>query len=210
MVGFLACRTIVPPCFDMKLCDMELTGIKNRPEAFKAGLDHINSINDLNRLWSSDFPKVTGRLALQCGRRQAQFEKRLERNRHDGLFRPVRVGLQRLGLPGIQVENRHDPKRHGPGGLGDNLPGEGRGLEVLRCVDQLKAIEELLCATGKVLKIQRERTSKESQDKLALAETEADLLELQSDKAKALGDAHATLAELTSTMGTNYNETHVE
>ena len=58
--GFCVTGLLEPPCFSMKLCDMELSAVRNRPEAVVAGLGHLNSTNDLKRCIVKYYPKVSG------------------------------------------------------------------------------------------------------------------------------------------------------
>ena len=59
-IGLKVAGNLVPPDFSMQLCQMEMTAVHNRPEAFEAGLNHLNSINDLKRTIVKYCPKVTG------------------------------------------------------------------------------------------------------------------------------------------------------
>jgi outer membrane protein TolC len=79
-------------------------------------------------------------------------------------------------------------------------------LKYYDALDQLRSSEESLQASDMVLRIQRERTAREAQEKLALEEAEADVLEERINKTRALGEAQAMLSELESAIGSNYNE----
>ena len=58
--GFSVQGKLSPPKFGSQTCDLELVAVKNRPEAYQAGLDHLNSVNDVKRAIIRYFPKVEG------------------------------------------------------------------------------------------------------------------------------------------------------
>ena len=55
MVGSLTAPTVLP-----EMPDMEMTAVRNRPEAYQAGLNHLSSVNDLSRTVVKSFPRITG------------------------------------------------------------------------------------------------------------------------------------------------------
>ena len=58
--GFRVIGNLRMPDLRGQLCDLELAAVQNRPEAFEAGLNHLNSVNDLKRTIIKYFPKVSG------------------------------------------------------------------------------------------------------------------------------------------------------
>ena len=56
--GFCLVGEMNPPCID-QIGNLEMVAIQNRPEAYKAGLEAINSQNDLKRTITKYLPKAT-------------------------------------------------------------------------------------------------------------------------------------------------------
>ncbi len=56
--GFCLVGEMNPPCID-QVGNLEMVAIQNRPEAYKAGLEYINSTNDLKRTITKYLPKAT-------------------------------------------------------------------------------------------------------------------------------------------------------
>ena len=56
--GFCLVGEMNPPCID-QVGNLEMVAIQNRPEAYKAGLESINSQNDLKRTITKYLPKAT-------------------------------------------------------------------------------------------------------------------------------------------------------
>ncbi len=208
--GFYLTGTLEPPCFDMKLCDMELVGIKNRPEAYKAGLDHINSINDLKKTVVKFFPKVTGYWRYSEDQDKHNYRKDWKDVGMMVYFDLSEWAANMWNHQASEWKTASTQRDMGLVALGISSQVRSAALKYYDALDQLKACGESAAGSRKVLTIQQERTSKESQDKLGLTETEADLIQHEAEKTRALGEAHATLAELKSCMGTNYQEPHVQ
>ncbi|MEW6349544.1 MAG: TolC family protein [Thermodesulfobacteriota bacterium] len=208
--GFYLTGTLEPPCFDMKLCDMEMVGIKNRPEAFKAGLDHINSINDLKKTVVKFFPKVTGYWRYTEDQDKHHYRKDWKDIGMMVYFDLSEWASNVWDHKASEWKTASTQRDMGLVALGITSQVRSAALKYYDALDQLKACKESAAGSRKVLGIQRERTAKESQDKLGLSETEADLLQHEAEAIRALGEAHATLAELKSAMGSNYQEPHVK
>ncbi|MFH0825600.1 MAG: hypothetical protein V2B18_22830, partial [Pseudomonadota bacterium] len=72
--------------------------------------------------------------------------------------------------------------------------------------EKLRRSKAILKSAERVLKVARTETSKDSLDKLAETEAEADVVYERIEELRALGEANAALAGLYGVMGTNYNE----
>ena len=58
--GYTVTGKMCTPNFGGELCNLELIAVKNRPEAYQAGLDHMTSINEIKRAIVRYFPRVEG------------------------------------------------------------------------------------------------------------------------------------------------------
>ena len=58
--GFQVIGLLSRPTFSGEMCEMEMTAVRRRPEAYQAGLIHLNSVNDLRRTIVKYLPRVTG------------------------------------------------------------------------------------------------------------------------------------------------------
>lgn len=57
--GFHVTGALGTPRFNADASEMEMRAVQNRPEAFEAGLNHFNSVNDLQRALIKSYPKVS-------------------------------------------------------------------------------------------------------------------------------------------------------
>jgi outer membrane protein TolC len=79
-------------------------------------------------------------------------------------------------------------------------------LKYYDALDQFKSTERSMASGEKVLAILQRRASQDALKRLTVLEAEGDVLAERIARIRAIGEARATLAELHSTMGTNYNE----
>ncbi len=81
-------------------------------------------------------------------------------------------------------------------------------LSYSRSLKELEYVESALKSSRSVVSSARAKAENNDITKLALLEAEADTLEAELDKIRALGEANAIFAELGVAIGTNYNEPH--
>ncbi|MFH1113756.1 MAG: TolC family protein [Pseudomonadota bacterium] len=204
--GFVVAGDMAPPCYSEPICNMEMAAVKNRPEAYRAGLEHLKSVNDLKRTLVKYFPKVS-----VFWRYTRDKDKHLyNRDWKDvgGLvyFDLIEWGSNRSESEATELIVSKTHREIGAVAMGITRQVRTAALRYFDGLDEIRYAEKALKASRKVLGIQRGRVSVDGQDKLALLEAEGDVLQEDLEKVRSIGEANGLLAELKSAMGTNYNE----
>lgn len=204
--GFTLVGETLTPRFYEPLCSLEMTAIRNRPEAYRASLDHLNSINDLKRTIVKFFPKLTGFWRFTR-------DDDIHLLNHDWKEIGALVYLDLLEWGNNYWEHKATElmagktrREIGAVALGISSQVRVAALRYYNAMDIIRTAEKSLASSRRVLKIQRGRTEKEGQNKLALMESEGDVLHEEIERLRAIGEAQGMLAELQSAMGTNYSE----
>ena len=73
-------------------------------------------------------------------------------------------------------------------------------------LDELRSSNESLVSSRSLLRVAEDRHALTTLERVMVDEAKADLLQDLIRRIRAVGEAQATLAELYSTLGTNYNE----
>jgi outer membrane protein TolC len=204
--GFCIQGILHKPSFAAPVNDMELTAIRNRPEAYEAGLTHLNSVNDVKRTIVKYAPKVTGFWKYSRDRDKFLYDKdwkdigvAIYFDLADWLSNVVEWKAARLNS-----EKTH--REIGAIALGVSSQVRATALKYHAALEDLKYSEAGLHSFERMKRVVEDRYSLRDVEKLAVEETRADLIEARLTRTKALGEANATLAELQSAMGTNYQE----
>ncbi|MFH0959137.1 MAG: TolC family protein [Pseudomonadota bacterium] len=203
--GFCLKGEIKLPCID-HVGHLEMIAIQNRPEAYKAGLDHMNSQHDLKRTMVKYFPKAT--LFLRYTR---------DEDTHILFNEWKEIGVQiYFDLLDFVVNywenqaskliNRKAYLEMGAVALAITSQVRTSAMKYMNSLDQLKTADQSLGMSEKVLSIQRERAAHDSVQKLQILESEGDLLNEEIEKTRTQGEAMGLYAELESSMGTNFRE----
>jgi outer membrane protein TolC len=204
--GFNVAGELSAPTFVDEICTMELAAIKNRPEAYRAGLDHINSLNDLQRTIIKYFPKVTGYWRFTRDQDKHAYNRDWKDIGVMVYFDLIDLCANFWESKAAKMITEKTYKEIGVVALGITSQVRTSAVKYYDALDNLKASEKSFLASESVLKILRERAARDAQQKLALLEAEGDLINEQIDVIRATGDSQSTLAELRAAMGTNYNE----
>ncbi len=204
--GFILVGDIVPPCYSEPICNMEMTAVKSRPEAYRAGLEHLKSVNDLKRTLVKYFPKVT-----VFWRYTRDKDKHLYNRDWKEVGGLVYFDLMEWGSNVSESEATElivskTRREIGAVAMGVTRQVRTAALRYFDGLDEIRYAERALKASRKVLNIQRDRVSVDGQDKLALLDAEGDVLQEKIERVRSIGEANGLLAELKSAMGTNYNE----
>jgi outer membrane protein len=204
--GFLVVGSLSKPDFERPLSDLELTAVRNRPEAYEAGLTHLNSVNDLNRTIVKYVPKVTGFWRYSRDKDKFLYDKdwkdigvAIYFDLADWLSNVVEWKAARLNS-----EKTH--REIGAVAVGISSQVRGAALKYHVSLQDLKYSEAAAASFGRMLKTMEDRYSMRDVEKLAVEETRADLIENRITRMRALGETNAAFAELQSAMGTNYQE----
>jgi outer membrane protein TolC len=204
--GFFLVGEIEPIIIDDCMTDLEMRAIRLRPEGYRAGLDQLNSINDLRRAIVKYFPKVTGFW---------RFTRDADKHNYNKDWKDVGVlvsfdlvdmctNLFEKKAAGLLTQKTYE--EIGVVALGITTQVRTAAIKYYDALDQLKSSEESVASSARLLKIQERRALKDAQAKIAIWEAKADLLNEQVDALRAAGEAQASLGELRSATGENYNE----
>jgi len=185
---------------------MELRALQNRPEAYEVGLNLQNSVNDLKRTLVKFVPKATGFWRYTRDKDRFLYNK-------DWKDVGVRVYFDLLEW----VTNWDESKAARSHVLKTDLAGGGVAIGIesqvrsaaasyFRSLEDLRYSDASLRSAERLLKSLRAKALSNDVTKLAVLEAEADKLEDEIDRLRALGEANAALAELHTAMGTNYQE----
>jgi outer membrane protein TolC len=204
--GFYLLGQIKPVFIDECLSDLEMRAIRFRPESYRAGLDQINSVNDLKRVIIKYFPKVTGFW---------RFTRDMDKHNYNKDWKDtgVLVYFDLLDL----CTNLFEKKATGfltqktyeeisVVALGITTQVRTAAIKYYDALDQLTSSQESAASSARLLTIQQRRALKDAQAKVAFMEAQADLLNERVDSLRATGEAQASLGELRSATGENYNE----
>ncbi|MGA8831434.1 MAG: TolC family protein, partial [Desulfomonilaceae bacterium] len=203
--GFCLVGEMNPPCID-QVGNLEMVAIQNRPEAYKAGLEQINSANDLKRTIVKYLPKAT--LYYRWTR-----DDNLHFLYNEWTDLGVQVYFDLMDFVVNYWENkasklvtRKTTLEMGAVALGITSQVRTAAMKYLNAMDQLKTAERSMGMSEKLLSIQRERAARGNLQRLQILESEGDVLNEKIEKIRTKGEAMGLYAELESTMGINYRE----
>jgi len=194
------------PVFQIDLCGLEMEAVANRPEAYQAGLNQLNSVNDLRRAIIKYFPKLTGFW------RQTHDKDKYIRNkdwRDVGMYIYFDVLDWIVNRDEAKAANAMIAKTNrelGAVALGITSQVRLAALKYIDAVDKLRNAEESLLSSNKVLQISEQRLARDSAQELTVEEARSNLLQDKIERMRSVGEANASLAELHTALGTNYKE----
>jgi outer membrane protein TolC len=204
--GFYVVGELSYPRLPVDIPTLEMQAVQNRPEAFQAGLNHLNAINDVKRTIVKYCPKITG-----FWKWTRDKDKYIQH--HDWNEVGVMVYFDLVDWLSNHFENR--ATRAAAGKTTEEMGAIALGIssQVRRAANNYYFAEERLQNSDVSLKrtrrdfaITEQRLRQEDVRKTAVREARANVLEDRVDRLDALGRAHAALAELFSQTGTNYRE----
>jgi outer membrane protein TolC len=204
--GFCLQGEVVPPCFTDEVSNMEFTAVRNRPESYAAGLDHLNSVNDLKRTLVKYCPKVTGFWRYTRDQDKHQYNR-------DWKDVGLMASVDLVEWCGTYWESRAvdllaDKTYKAIGAVAMTIASEVRvtAIRYFDAMSQLDSARRSLASVEQVLKINQERAVRDALQGILLLEAKADMVSERIALLKATGEAQALLSELQSAMGTNYSE----
>jgi outer membrane protein TolC len=204
--GFYLVGSMGAPCSDLLMCDLETQAIRNRPEAYEAGLNHLNSMNDVKRTIIKYFPNVTG--FWRYTRDKDRFLRDKEWNEVGML---IHVDLldwvsNYYESQGAKATEREAGAEVGSVALGIVSQVRVEALRYLDAHDDYRNICRSLSTSRSMFAEARERVKIDDLDKLAMDEIEAETIKKSIERVRALGELNAKLAKLNSVTGVNYGE----
>lgn len=194
------------PCFSADPCELEMKAVMHRPEAYQAGLNHLNSVNDLQRAIVKYFPKVTGFLRWTRDKDKYMLNKDWKEY---GVYAYVDIldfVINRDEHKAISVMVSKTQREVAAIALGITSEVRISLLKYLEAGHKLSAAQESLAGSEKLLRMVSERTDRDAGTALAVDEARAGVLQERIEEMTALGEVNAALASLQSAVGTNYTE----
>ena len=203
--GFFVVGELCPP---IPVCasEQEMLAIRNRPEAIQSGLNHMNSVNDYKRTLVKYLPRLNAYWRQTYDKDKYQYNKD---------WRDVGGQIQFDFVQWVSNINESRAAKSlvasteteiGNVAVGIASQVRNASLTYLDSVAELKRTKDSLDSVRKLAQIVEQRFIKKSTDKITLDEARADTLSDDIEKLRAEGEVSATLAELKSATGINYNE----
>jgi outer membrane protein TolC len=204
--GIVLIGELEKPVFLIPECELEMQAVQNRPEAYEAGLAHLNSINDLKRTIVKYFPKITG--FWRYTRDKDRFL--LFNDWHEiGMYMFFDLTdflSNRDESQAARANTAKTEREMGAVALGLTAQVRAAAIKYFGSLEELEYSRRALAGANRVLRAAEDRYSAQDIDKQTLQEARGDVLEANINVKRVLGEANALLAELQGTMGTNYSE----
>lgn len=196
------------PCLTFIACvsDLELEAIKRRPEGFEAGLNYLNSVNDLKRTVVKYFPKVTGFWRYSRDKDHYLWNKDWKDVGAQVYFDLTDWTANRFENKAAATLSEKTHKEIAAVAVGITSQVREAALKYFDAYDEFLTIESDLAGSQKVMTTAKTRAAMDDLDKLSEKEAEANVLQDQVERIRALGEANAILAELKAETGANYSE----
>ncbi|MFH0824108.1 MAG: TolC family protein [Pseudomonadota bacterium] len=204
--GFLLVGDLEPPKFDMAVCNMEMVAVQNRPEAFEAGLNHISSLNDLKRTVVKYLPKLSGYWRYNRDKDKFLYNKEWKEVGLSVYFDLVDWLSNAKEYEAAGANSAKTRREVGSVAVGIASQVRTAAIQFHDAQDELQSTQSAFTSSNEVMRIAKDRQSRDDLDKLALEEARANMLQNDLERTKALGETNATLAELQGAMGINYTE----
>ncbi len=204
--GIQAVGTLTKPTFSASIPDLEVAAVKARPEAYQAGLDHINSVNDLKRTIAKYFPKITGFWRKSRDKDKYSWEKDWTEVGVTVYFDLVEWLANRDDHRTAAVSTIRTERELAIVALGITSQVRGAAQKYFEALGRLKNSESFLDNSTRLLETAEIRARGDRLDEQAVQEIRGDVLSERIRVITALGEANAALAELFAAMGTNYRE----
>lgn len=204
--GFVVVGALATPNCAPVPWELEMTALQNRPEARVAGLDHLNSRNDLKKTIVKYFPKVTGFLRETWDNDMFIYEQNW-----------FEAGMY-VSFDLIEWLANHDDNKAASTmvaksdremanvALGIASKVRVASIKYVEALDSTKQTKRTLESLNSLVKTSRVKADLQKLHELALMEMQGDQEIEQARLMKRIGEANAALAELQGAVGTNYNE----
>jgi len=199
-------RRRMAPSVKASICDLEMQALRNRAEAFDAGLTHINSTNELKKTMIKSLPKVSVFWKYTRDQNKYLYRKDWKDIGAHVYFDLMKWFENRSETKAARAEAAAAHAKMGVVALGIASQVRVAALDYSDAMAKLKSAEASLESTEQVWRAMKQKTPQDEPDKIALDEARATILQGILDRNEALGEVNATLAELQGAMGTNYIE----
>lgn len=204
--GFYVTGKLCRPDFKARVCELEMSAIKTRPEPYMAGLEHANAILDKRLLMIDYLPKITGYW------RYLHDENHflLNEDSHElgvAAYIDFTKLLENYGKT-CAAERKIAATRSKIGAAAVGISSEVR----LASLDYIDSLREAKSARGsvsdaeKLREVMRGRSTADETDRVSVRDARADVVEAKINEIRALAEANAAFARLKAALGSNYSE----
>ena len=195
----------MPPCAP-QICTLEMAAVQNRPEAFEAGLTHLNSANDVKRTIVKIFPRLSTFWRFSRDKDKFLYEKEWKEVGVSVYFDLIEwvASLHELGAAKSTAAKTE--REMGAVALAITSQVRQAAVKVGDSLEEVRAQEASLASFGRLYDSLEKRLSVQDLDKISVEEARGDLLEGKINRLKALAEANAASAVLESSLGRNYQE----
>jgi outer membrane protein TolC len=204
--GFFLVGNLTAPQYSSEIPEMEMVAVQRRPEAFEAGLSHLNSVNDLKRTIMKYFPKVTGFWRYARDKDKYLYDKDWKEVGVSIYFDFIEWFATAEESKAAQIRTEKTEREMGAVALGITSQVRVGALKYFDALDEFRSSRNSLASSRRLLAAIEARHELRDVERLAVEEAQGDFLEAKIDQMRTLGEANAALAALQSAMGTNYTE----
>jgi len=204
--GFWADGTLHRPNFCSEISELEMIAVRRRPEAYEAGIVHLNSVNDLKRTIVKYFPKVTGFWRYARDKDKFLYDKDWKEVGISVYFDLIEWLANVQESKATRIRSQKTEKEVSAIALGITSQVRVAALKYFDSIEELEAADTNVTSLRRILQAVETRVSMQDAERLMVEEARADLIEAKIMRMRALGEANANLAALQSSMGTNYGE----
>jgi len=188
--------------YDVK--DAELEALKNRPEAYRAGLKHFDSINEFRKSIVKNFPRVNLFWRYLNDRYTHPYDKTKQQA---GILFYFDVSEWLTNFAESRAASRGAVKTEKEAvvvALAIASQARIAAAKYLWALEQVGIKEHSLCSSRTLLEVAKHRADSDDLDKLAEKQARADTILANIEWLRTLGEANISLAELQCVTGRNY------
>jgi len=204
--GFFVVGKLSTPTFREKVCTLEMTAVRNRPEAYIAGLNHVNSVNDLKRTIIKFFPKITGTWKYTRDKDRYLYNKEWKEHGMLVYFDLLDWLSNYRESEAAKAQTGKTHRQMGAVALGITSEVRVAALDYIDALEDVRSAKEALGESREMRNVLRGRASLNGAAGIAVKEAEGDVLEERISVTSALARANAALGKLQAALGTNYTE----
>jgi len=204
--GFALVGNLPVPQQSSEIPELEMVAVRTRPEAFEAGLSHLNSVNDLRRTIMKYFPKVTGYWRYARDKDKFLYDKDWKEVGISIYFDFVEWFASVEEAKAAEFRTEKTEREMGAVALGITSQVRVGALKYFDALDEFRSSRASLVSSRRLLAAIEARHELRDLERLAVEEAQGDFLEAKIGQVRALGEANAAFAALQSAMGTNYTE----
>lgn len=183
--------------------DVELEALRNRPEAYRAGVKHFESVNDYKRSVVKNFPRVTLFWRYLDDRYNHPYDKNRQQAGILLYFDVVDWLTNFADSCAASRDTVKTEKEVSAIALAIGSQARMAVLKYLWLLEQVKIKGDSLADSCSLLEVAKRRASNDDLDKLAESEARAEMILEKIEWQRAVGESNAGFAELRSAMGTN-------